>query len=161
MPYLPNELWLEILPYCQKEDSWNSLRSVNQQLRDCVEQYFIVEILPQIIISLPIILPTYDIRQPMRGHAQLHYYEGNSVDGRAIYAFAEAVPAYYDVHFLARWKRAHSAGGCLPESQRWEVQLDSLETSARLRDARVEGEPAACQLSFDWKSTMTALLPRR
>ncbi|KAK5135651.1 hypothetical protein LTR08_004952 [Meristemomyces frigidus] len=161
MPYLPNELWLAILPYCQTEDSWRSLRPVNQQLRACVEQYFLEEILPETVISLPITLPTYDIRQAMRGHARLRCLEGALVGGRAIYALAEAVPAHYDVHFRARWKRVHAAGGRIPDKQRWEVQLCDIEKSARVKDARVEGDPEDCQLSFDWKPTLTAILQTR
>ncbi len=69
MTYLPDELWLLVLPYCRRGDAWLGLRPLNSQLRDCVEQYFADNVLPSVRLQLDVALPTYDVRLRLQGRA--------------------------------------------------------------------------------------------
>ncbi len=50
--FLPNEIWLVILPYCEPKAAWLSLRPVDHQLKSCVEQHFAGQHLPGLTVSL-------------------------------------------------------------------------------------------------------------
>ncbi|KAK6391672.1 hypothetical protein LTR65_004166 [Meristemomyces frigidus] len=164
MPYLPNEIWLDIVAYCDPRDLWLSLRPSNRQLSDCVEQYFRDELLPQTVISLPIALPTYDIRQPMRGKAVFQYTEcargeGQSKD-RVSYCFSKTEPWHYQAQFLDRWQgMREKADGRLVDKLRWDIQLIDKTVTVGLKEARIDAaqavEAEAAPLSFEWKSNMT------
>lgn len=162
MPYLPNEIWLLMFPYCNDRDMWLSLRTVSRQLKDCVEQYLEHEVLPHMVVSLPIALPTYDIRNPLRGRAVLHLCssrEGNkrnaNVD-RVSYQLVETEPAHCWTHFRDRWVAMKDAnGGCLDDSLRWAMHLHGRTARMRLKGARIDGgygtEAEKARMSFEWK----------
>ena len=69
MTYLPDELWLLVLPYCSRADAWLGLRPLNSQLRDCVEQYFADNVLSSVRLQLDVALPSYDVCLRLQGRA--------------------------------------------------------------------------------------------
>ncbi|KAK5121608.1 hypothetical protein LTR85_004780 [Meristemomyces frigidus] len=166
MPYLPNEIWLDIIAYCDPRDLWLSLRTTNRQLSECVEQYFGDDVLPKTVTSLPIALPTYDIRQPMRGKAIFHHTRSNQSNeqasnrDRASYSLSKTDPEHYRAQFLDRWEgMREKAGGKLGDHLRWDMQLNDKVVTMGLKEARIEPHQTvgaeAAQLSFDWKPTMS------
>jgi len=167
MPYLPNEIWLGIIEYCDPRELWLSLRLTDRQLHECAERYFAHDILPQISISLPITLPTYDIRNPMHGKAILRHcakLESIAQDDlqsrRAWCSLLETVPGHYYEHFLVRWRAMREReGGLLSEKVRWDVQVGNATLRMRLKDARVDASPGVeaedAQLSFEWRPTVS------
>lgn len=163
MPYLPNELWLLILPHLPHHDLWLSLRTADQQLRDCVEQYFETNVLPTMTVNLPIALPTYDIRQRLQGRAIFVFVNVSKERGggdRASYSLRETDPCQYQPHFQSRWESMKEAeAGRLPGGVRWEVRLgEKTMLGARLKDAIAVTRGSAeddAQLSFEWKAMLT------
>ncbi len=165
-PYLPNEVWFLIAEYCEPKDIWLSLRQVSPQLQQCADQYFERTYLPDMTITLPIALPTYDIRNPIRGKA---LFKPNPVKGqdqaasdRVVFSLANTDPAHYHSHFVGRWKAMcdRNAGGWLKESTKWEMHLCGRHGFTRLKNA--QGITASqvsddhAQLSFDWKASITS-----
>lgn len=165
MPYLPNEIWLAILPHCEFIDLWLSLRTVDQQLRDCVEQYIVQEVLPQTVISLPIALPTYDIREAARGSAILgycapdHEVENANDSGRASYRLVATEPQHYYPQFLDRWEAMQGVTSRRLSDLKWALKLGSMSIGMRLNDVRVDaapdGKPEHALLSIAWKPSLT------
>lgn len=162
MSHLPNELWLHILSFCSAQDQWLGLRLAAQQLKACVEQHFEREILPSIEISMPVALPTYDARNPLRGKAIFQPVSpktGRDAD-RMHLVLSSTNPDYYVDHFLSRWSgMSDTTDGTLSHSVRWDLSLGGKANRMRLRDAKAEstsneGEVSA---SFEWKGTMTGL----
>ena len=172
MLYLPNEIWLLIASYCEPKDVWLSLRPVSRQIQICSEQHFKQAVLPFAILSLPITLPTYDIRNPIRGKAVFHPLaskscppSGSGRSDRIVYRLAETEPTYYRSHFFARWdtlqKNHH---GSLDERLRWELRLAGSSSGVRLREPLAvtqDYEVGGLQVSFEWKSTMTTFFRAR
>ncbi|KAI7335480.1 hypothetical protein KC315_g3215 [Hortaea werneckii] len=164
LPYLPNEIWLQIATYSDPRDLWLSLRVVNHQLADCVDQHFLDHVLPDTAIALPITLPTYDIRNPLHGRAILHCWarQGGKTEGqdRLLYNLVKVEPAHARVQLLDRWTRMRDdAGGRLDGKVRWDLELGHARVRMPLRQARLErvqGEEAeGAFLSFDWRPTFT------
>lgn len=172
MPHLPNEIWLLIASYCEPKDLWLSLRPVNRQLQICAEQHIKQAVLSLAVLSLPITLPTYDIRNPIRGKAVFHPLisktpppvESDSSD-RIVYRLFETEPSYYRSHFFARWgtlQRGHS--GTLDERLRWELSIGGLSVSVRLREPLAvtqDYEVGGLQVAFLWKPTTTCFFRAR
>ena len=174
MPHLPNEIWLLIASYSEPQDLWLSLRQVNRQLHLCTEQHFKNEILPHSTLSLPIILPTYDIRSPIRGKGVFHPLPAGDLSSmqssgpllwqtqnpdRVIYCLGETEPDYYRSHFLTRWESMRKKGkGSLDEGLRWEMSICGrsnrvcLKYPFALTDGCKEDEG---RLSLEWMATMT------
>lgn len=166
MPHLPNEIWLLIASYCNPHDLWLTLRPVNNQLQECVEHYFRQEILPHTTLMLPVVIPTYDVRIPIRGKvvfnpmpedcdaAAVHSFES------ATYSMKDTEPDYYLPHFLSRWATMQDREtGQLDERRiRWELELEgwrhpvSLRRPMALKQGCKDGE---ARVSFDWRYTMT------
>ena len=161
MPHLPNELWLHILTYCSPSDQWLGLRLTSHQLKACVEQHFEREVLPSLEISMPVALPTYDMRNPLRGKATFQPVSPRAgrEHSRMHLQLTSTEPDYYHEHFLGRWSgmRSDTENGTLSESVKWDVQLGSLSNRMRLRDARAEiiAKAEEARVSFEWMGTMT------
>ncbi|KAK4496371.1 hypothetical protein PRZ48_012351 [Zasmidium cellare] len=130
-PHLPNEIWLAIIAYCESDkDLWLSLRPTNRQLRACVEQHFAENILPKVEASLPMIMPSYDARNPIRGLATFKYH--SATDEFAVFELADTGPQFYRENFLGRWRGMQDVdGGRLRESVVWE----GIPPSSRLETA--------------------------
>ncbi|KXT06816.1 hypothetical protein AC578_7255 [Pseudocercospora eumusae] len=159
--HLPNELWLLIIPHCSPADLWRSGRRVNAQLKDCVDQFFEREVLPHLIVSLPVALPTYDIRNPVRGQAVFHPLSPKTgpEPGRLHVQLAQTEPEHYRTHFLDRWQgMQQSADAALGQHIRFDVQLADRTVSMRLPDARGELVKSThdARMSFQWTPAMTA-----
>lgn len=167
--HLPNELWLHIISHCDGHNSlWLSLRRTNQQLKACVEHFFAAEILPQLVIALPMTLPTYDARNPMREEAVFQYYSGQAESGRiegtqdrVVFELNDEKPEFYVAHFFGRWAGMKDVdGGWLRPSMQWKLRLEGKEVEARLKDGKAiregVGEEEA-RMEFVWKSTLTGL----
>lgn len=167
--HLPNEIWLHIASYCEPRDLWLSFRQVNRQLQQCAETHFAEALLPYTILTLPITLPTYDVRSPIQGRVIFHpgrtQYSPSIEDdsGRATFHLIDTEPDHYLSQFMIRWKGIYdSTGGRMKENMRFEFQFQHERKSApiKLYDARVSnskddftGEP---QVLFDWKASMTS-----
>lgn len=162
MPLLPNELWLHILSYCSPSNQWLGLRLTARQLKGCVEQHFEREVLPSVEIHMPVALPTYDMRNPLRGREIFQPVSpraGRDPD-RMHLVLSATDPDYYHEHFLGRWSGMRDTGnGMLSDSIRWDVQLGTLSNRMRLRDARAEviAKADEARVSFEWMGTMTGL----
>lgn len=168
MPHLPNEIWLEIITSCDPRDLWLSVRTSNRQLSDCVEQYVKDEVLPQITMTLHFALPSYDIRQPMRGMAIFHHTKCIQSDrhtgsqDRVSYCLSRTEPEHYLERFLDRWEgMREKADGSLGDSLLWDVQLGDRIVKIGLKEGQivvtqdVDLTREAAQLSFEWQSTLT------
>ncbi|TKA24870.1 hypothetical protein B0A50_06599 [Salinomyces thailandicus] len=164
--FLPNEIWLNIAAYCDPKDLWLSLRLINRQLQACVEQHFIDDILPQSAITLPIALPSYDVRNPLHGKAILRYQERKKGDGgeegghQPLYSLLRVEPAHYRAQLLDRWERMREvAGGQVGDKLHWNLRLRHASVRMPLKDARIEGdqslEAGSGRLSFDWRPTFS------
>lgn len=164
MPHLPNEIWLLIASYCEPRDLWLLLRLVNRQLYECAEQHFECELLPQIILNLPVAIPTYDMRKRTRGTAIFHIDENSSLghhSDRVSYCLSGSEPGLYRTHILSCWGRmCNSAGGSLNENTVWEMQLGERIDTARLRrpsvDTSQNNSDDQARVSFDWRPAMTS-----
>lgn len=168
MKNLPNELWILIISQCNRRDAWLGLRQCSRQLRDCVEQYFEQQILPEIIISLPMAMPIYDIRQRIGGRAIFRCLPMPPAQSKpqdrnqkkACYLLAETQPARRHSHFLTRWgeMRDHTSG-FLDKKLLWKVELDGKVAGMWLKNVRIMAnqstEAGGSLLSFDWHTMMT------
>lgn len=170
-PFLPNEIWLAITEHCDLRDAWLSLRQVNKQLHDCVDQHFAEDILPRTVISLPIALPTYDVRNPQIGKALLDHHsrlvgtgKRGSID-RAVYSLLRVEPAQYRAQLLSRWNSMqYYEDDQLNEKLRWDMRLGHANIRVQLKDARIStredvDRERAC-LAVDWKPTLTYFFRR-
>lgn len=176
MPYLPNEIWLSVISRCSDENAWLSCRLVNRQLRDCVEQHFIDDVLTRLEVKLPMAMPTYDIRNPVRGEAILRHCKARKAASqagdleRACFTVSDTEPAHCEIQFLSRWERMREAsGGNLSDSLRWNLQLKRVSgwrvaDAVRLKEARIDKgcghHTGGIQLSFEWKPAMTVFCKR-
>lgn len=167
--HVPNEVWLSVIAHCDSpQDLWLSVRRVNRQLQDCVEQHFAGHVLPQLVVSLPLTLPTYDARNPIRGEAVFHHHRPGSEHGedmlsdqsRALFALADTHPDFYRAHFFGRWAGMRDVdGGWMRSSVEWTMRLHGKTTRTKIKDARAVGEGVGeeeAQIQFDWKPTLTA-----
>lgn len=163
MAHLPNELWLNIISDCDcDKDLWLNLRVVNHQIQSCVEQYFAEKILPQLTVSLPLALPTYDARNPIRGEATFTYCTQQSRpdreygdDGRVYYDLGPTIPAFY-----GRWSGMRDVhGGWMRPSVEWILRVKGEEGTCRVKDARAVSEGVGKDengIEFEWKATLRA-----
>lgn len=164
--HLPNEIWLLIASYCEPKTLWLSLRQTNRQLRECAEQQFERELLPHVVLNLPVAIPTYDMRTQTRGRAIFNIEEKQPVcsrSDRVSYSLSGSEPGLYRTHILSCWQRiCKSAGGSLNEKMAWEMQLGEHMHGARLRrptiDASQDSSTGDVRVSFDWKPAMTSFL---
>ena len=166
MPELPNEIWLLIASHCEPQDIWLSIRPVNSQLQQCAEQYTKREVLPQTKLILPVVIPTYDARIPIRGkvvfNPLLESFTTEQVCDLAtvIYCLDDTEPDYYRPHFLTRWATMQNREtGHLDERRiRWEFELEaqrrpvSLHRSIAVKHGCKAGE---ARVSFDWRYMLT------
>jgi hypothetical protein len=166
MPHLPNEIWLFIATYCEPKDLWLSIRPVNRQLRQCAEQYIKREVLPQTKLILPVVIPTYDVRIPIRGKVVFNPLVASltakqaSEFGTVIYRLDDTEPDYYRPHFLTRWATMQDREtGHLDERRiRWEFDLGTQRRPINLyRPIAVKHECKAGEtwISFDWRYMLT------
>lgn len=162
MPHLPNEIWLLIASYCEPRDLWLSIRPINSQLQQCAEQYIKQEILPHTTLLLPVVIPTYDVRIPIRGKVVFKPIlpdsstdNGCDFDG-AVFCLHDTDPDYYRPHFLSRWATMQDREtGYLDERRiRWEFELAgqrsplSLHRPLAVKDGCEAGD---ARVSFDWR----------
>lgn len=169
--HLPNEIWLQIASYCEPRDIWLSLRPINHQLQDCAEQHFQDHWLPHITLALPIALPTYDIRNPIRGRALFHpvtNLNGEKDEHRVVYLLHRTEPEHYHSHFLGRWKgMCDSNTTWLNEKMKWEMRVGELCGAVKLKrpaiDQRVLGGEAVDyeRFSFEWRASVTSFFRLR
>lgn len=180
MVHLPNEIWLQIASYCEARDLWLALRPVSRQLLRCSEQQFKEEFLTKAVLHLRIRIPTYDMRNPLQSRITFRPlgvqgdYHHNALPGRYVsrltFILVETDPAYYQSHFLSRWKGMQdSQGGRLSDKMTWELDLcGEHETSAlcartvpvHLQNPVAESHENDCEdqarLSFEWMATVTS-----
>ena len=165
MPHLPNEIWLLIATYCRPQDLWFSIRPVNNQLQQCAEQYFKQEILHHTTLILPVVIPTYDVRTPIRGKVvftpMLQDCHAGAVDnfGGATYCMTDTKSDYYRPHFLSRWATMQNREtGQLDERRmRWELELEGQRHPIALHRpvALKQGCKDEVWVSFDWRCMVT------
>lgn len=165
-PHLPNEIWLAIITHCtNNQETWLSLRRVNHQIRLCVEQHFAENILPNLKASLPMIMPSYDARNPIKGQATFRYYTDvqdrpRGTDDHVVFELGETGPQFYLAHFLGRWAGMKDVdGGMVRESVLWELRLDDKVVNTRMKGVCALGEGVGdeeARISFEWKPTLTA-----
>lgn len=176
MVYLPSELWLQVLSYNdQPRDLWRNARRTSRQLRDCVEQHFKDNIVPNLKLELTFGLPCYDGRNPLRGMAKFEFsqFEGatQSEDTeRIVCALVGVDPEHYMEQLLVRWNRLkESSGGYLPQSLDWSMSVtekgDSVEVprtggTVRLKDpvafSNDEKSVDGNGVVFEWKAATTS-----
>lgn len=180
MPYLPSELWLQILSCTNTtspKDLWRSLRPVNRQLRDCVDQHFTDTILPTLKLELSFGLPCYDGRNPLRGKAifTFSHFATETADGegdRVMCNLVDVEPEHYMEQLLVRWNRLReSSCGSLPRSLEWSMCLEAADGSdgsggkegpVRLKEpvafaSREDGNGKAVEggaVGFEWRGTV-------
>ncbi|KAF2166927.1 hypothetical protein M409DRAFT_22979 [Zasmidium cellare ATCC 36951] len=166
-PHLPNEIWLTIITHITNpRNTWLSLRPVNRQTQACVEKYFAETLLPQLKASLPMIMPSYDARNPIRGSATFRYCKAQTqvkgMNEDVVFELDDAGPQFYRENFLGRWKGLRDVDrGWLRESVVWEVGLGERVVSMRMKGVRAlrEGvEEEEARMRFEWKGTLTAFL---
>lgn len=162
MPHLPIEIWLLIASYCDPKDLWLSIRPINRQLQQCAEQYVKQEVLPHTILVLPVVIPTYDLRVPIRGRVvfkPLDPSPGLDFNG-TIFCLDDTEPDYYRPHFLTRWAtmQDRDTGRLDARRIRWELELEgqrspvSLHCSTAIKHGCKVGE---ARVSFDWRYMLT------
>ncbi|EME44668.1 hypothetical protein DOTSEDRAFT_53692 [Dothistroma septosporum NZE10] len=161
---LPNEIWSIVIETCESQtDLWLNVRRVNQQLEACVEKHFTDNIIKDLVISLPIKLPTYDARNQVGGKAIFRFYkdrldDDGKHDGESVFfKLTEMEPEHHLVHFLGRW-RGMTDGGRIRETVKWDVKLPERHSSARLKDCCAvtkDIDEGQALLKFDWKPTLT------
>lgn len=164
-PHLPNEIWLNIISHCEENrDTWLSLRLVNQQIQACVEQHFADNILTNLKASLPITMPSYDARNPIRGEAIFQYYNDqgrlSGKDDFVVFELGSTGPDLYRPQFLGRWAGMKDVdGGRLKESVKWWLKLGHAFVNTRVKDAcALDGGlgDEEARIRFEWKPTLTA-----
>ena len=166
MAHLPCEIWLLIASHCDPKDLWLSMRKVSQQLKECAEQHFEREILPQAVLSLPIAIPTYDMRHPIRGRAVFlpsmkpSASEEGANSGRVFYSLVKTEPDFYESRFLSRWASMKSANaGHLNPGTSWQIDLCGRTGRVGLKQGFVDDDEESVwdgtRVSFAWRPTMT------
>ena len=166
MIHLPNEVWLLIASYLEPQDIWVSLRNINRQLKECAEQHFEHDHLQEAVLNLPIALPTYDIRNPIRGKAVFHptLITPSAVrvgySDRVPYSLLKTEPEYYHGRFIHRWTGMRDAdNGHLGERTRWEMNLGGRTARVCLKQAVVDDDEdsvwGCARVSFEWRSTIS------
>ncbi|KAK5693353.1 hypothetical protein LTR17_025074 [Elasticomyces elasticus] len=175
MAFLPNEIWLAIVPYCELEDAWLSLRSVSHQLKSCVEQHFHEQVLPELILNLPMPLSSREINDygGTEARVTLRVCARSSRTPKVKETIAAGMicwshvvdvePAERETHMLHEW-RVLSNGQL--RDRRWNLFTHGTMIATRLKEPYVGMGPGCgrhgdnAQLSFEWMPTMTALLRR-
>lgn len=164
-PHLPNEIWLHIIAHCEdNRDTWLSLRHINRQIQACVEQHFAENVLPDLKASLPMTMPSYDARNPIRGEAVFQYYQDQDrLDGTShtvVFELGETGPQFYLAHFLGRWAGMKDVdGGRLRESVKWSLKLDEKVVTTSVKDVCALSEGVRddeARIRLEWKPTLTA-----
>lgn len=163
MPHLPNEIWLQILSHTHEEDQstaktlWLSLRPASSQLKACVEQYFYTTTLQHFRLFLPITLPTYDQRNPLKGHASF-FPEATPTENEILWFKLEKTePEHFLTQFLTRWEGMKDPNtGLVKGAVWWEVEIGGRRERMRFRDARVGGSGEGMRIALLWKGMMTA-----
>ncbi|KAK3108021.1 hypothetical protein LTR53_017830 [Teratosphaeriaceae sp. CCFEE 6253] len=163
MPYLPNEVWLLVLPYCNRRDAWLGLRPLSRQLQACVELYFAEFVLPTVKLHLELAVPSYDVRQRLQGRAVFAYRPSKKVDAEGESSATSEAPIVanderahwrlirtepdeqYRAHILARWESmAHASAhsllpGSLDERLTWKAPLSgNRSVEVRLPRGQIE-----------------------
>lgn len=167
MPHLPNEIWLLIAEYCEPRDLWLSLRPVSRQLQQCTEQHFERNILPNTVLNLPVVIPTYDVRIPIRGKVVFTPVSDDSSSDRKdnsnhkVYSMVETDPDYYRPHFLTRWvtMQDRETGRLDDRRVRWELELYGQRRGVSLHECTAvkQGcEKDEVRVSFEWTYTLTS-----
>ncbi|KAK4610173.1 hypothetical protein CLAFUW4_14195 [Fulvia fulva] len=161
---LPSEIWANIIHMCaDQKDLWLNLRHVNQQLHAGVEKHFADNIIKDMVISLPIRLPSYDARSQAGGKAIFRFYK-ERLDGHTehdahsvFFKLSETEPERHLDPFLGRW-RGMTDGGRIRESVKFDVKLPERHSSARLEDCCAvtkDIDEGQALLKFDWQPTLT------
>jgi hypothetical protein len=96
-------------------------------------------------LSLPIRLPTYDMRNPIKGHADFSpAIKGScpstlSDEGKLWFVLSKTEPEYYLDHFLSLWKGMRaSKGGQLDDQKLWQLEVQKHTVTVRLKDPCIE-----------------------
>ena len=161
MPHVPDEIWLYLATFCVPRDLWRSLRPVNRQLRDCVDDHFETHLLPDMKLTLPFSMPSYDVREQRRGRASFTFVTCERATARAIFRLHSCD---YEDHFMHRWASMRSSRhGHLSEALVWEVDLSlTAMGSVNLRNPEVDDRGSdiargVATFSFEWKPAMCSL----
>lgn len=162
MPHLPNEIWLLVASYCDPKDLWLSIRPINRQLQQCADQYVKEEVLPRTILILPVVIPTYDVRVPIRGKVLFNPISPTQgLDFNAsVYCLDDTEPGYYRPHFLSRWAtmQDRETGQLDDRRIKWELEFQgqcrpvSLHRSMAVKSGCRDDE---ARVSFDWRYMLT------
>ena len=162
MPHLPNEIWLQIASCCDHPDLWLSFRLVNRQLQTCAESHFKHEVLPLATLSLPVVLPTYDIRSPILGKAVFRPLMTNETQNPDLIVFVldRTVPDYYRSHFLSRWASMRDAesGSLAKPRVKWHLDVCGGSAGVCLKGPMAttpDCEDDEARVEFEWKATLT------
>ncbi len=124
--------------------------------------------LPGAVLTLPIAFPSYDMRNPNRGHATFRPIASaglisDATPQRASFSLTDVEPAYYRDQFVCRWNGMRdSKGGRLLASTQWQLDLcagsNAVLLSSPFVEANVFDEEDARRLSFDWKAMVSSFL---
>lgn len=167
-PHLPNEIWLQILQHTDLEsaftakDLWLSLRPASSQLKACVEQHFRTSLLHLFKVFLPITLPSYDQRNPLKGHA-IFIPEVDGRDREILWVKLERTePEHYLTQFLSRWEGMKDPKtGFVKDVVWWEVEFGGRRERLKFKDARVDGdgdgEGEGVKVGIRWMGMLTVL----
>lgn len=181
MSFLPNEIWLAIIPYCDFSDTWLNLRPVNSQLKSCTEQYCFEKQAHKLILALSFIVPSYDVRRRETTKAIFEpiIKPGSSLNlshstGTRIHfgLVCHGDPALSFV--VTKWQSIREASahsllpGAIDDRLRWTVSMSSERSPGaemRLPLARIEGlhddvTVNVGEVSCDWQMLLTGYLKK-
>lgn len=125
-PYLPSELWHQILTHLHQETIWRNVRRTNRQLKGVAEQHSRSTILPTLELQLTFGLPCYDGRNPLRGRAIFEFASAadDGLGSMSLCRLRDVEPEHQFEQFVYRWERmAERDGGYLPGSLEWRVRF--------------------------------------
>jgi hypothetical protein len=168
MVFFPNEVWLEILTYCDLAAAWHTLRAASSQLKTCVEQHFFENVCPHLILHHYMALPGDDEEYSSIGRLTFKVCgsaSGGRQSDRLWCHVYDVEPASYERMLLSEWQQLRlQANGSLERSRTWNIgSHGAFKPECQLANATVGG--AGCgvhgdiaQLSFEWKPTLGRML---
>lgn len=165
MPHLPNEIWLRILDLVIEDSHPCELwewRTCNRQLRDLIEDTFYTTCVQKLKLVLPVGLPTYDVRNPLRGNLTFAHVKGDSHRAqecrRTIFCLESVSPEIYDQQLRRRWEAMCSKySSQTPDAGIvWLLHYQEHDpVKVRLPSLRLEGRDSSRldqdSLSFEWR----------
>lgn len=153
LPYLPDELWLEILTQIPWSTLWFTLRAVHPKFRTEIEKQAITTLLPKFTVALTYTLGSgvrhrwYDVRATIT----LSFVSMNKHNpGFALFRLSTVHPPNFHDRALEKW-RGMCARDLCPAGLDWQLSCEGATRKANLEKV-VAAEEAA--LWCDWKEVL-------